>query len=94
MFLPEVIVDAIEVPRTQGQHGIKPLRSPAHARALGPSTHGGLAGGFGNATAHKLRRESTSMNVFIEMYSSGLLIPPLYHTLANMTQSKVFEREF
>ena len=38
-MLPEVIVGAIEHRSAQGQDGVQPLGSPAHARSLETSGH-------------------------------------------------------
>src|SRR5213082_2046145 len=38
-MLPEVIVGAIEHRSAQGQDGVQPLGSPAHARSLETSSH-------------------------------------------------------
>ena len=41
-MLPEVIVGAIEHRSAQGQDGVQPLGSPAHARSLETRGHDGL----------------------------------------------------
>ncbi len=52
MFLAEIIVGAIEDRRAQSEDGIEPIRGPAHATALGTSTHDRFAGRLCDATAY------------------------------------------